>query len=182
MIYPLPSPLFMMQLHEHTRKLLLSVIDFFYPLFKKLMPLQTFRYAACGGGNVLLSILLYFIGYNFIFHKQLVSLGYIPFYGNLVLKPFIAADYLFAIWINFAVGFYLNRYVVFTESDLKKHIQLFRYFVVVLLNMIFNYYLLKLFIQIFRWYPTPSKIITTALLIVFSYFSQKNYTFKSVEV
>jgi putative flippase GtrA len=172
----------MMHLHEHIRKLILSVIDFFYPWFKKLMPLQTFRYAACGGTNVLLGIVLYFIGYNYIFHKEVVHVGYIPFYGNLALKPFIAADYLFAIWINFGIGFYLNRYVVFTDSDLKKRVQLFRYLVVVVSNMVLNYYLLRLFIQVLHWYPTPSKIITTGLLIGFSYLSQKHYTFKATEI
>ncbi|OIR05669.1 GtrA-like protein [mine drainage metagenome] len=172
----------MNKIHHFTKNTILSFVDFFYPVVKKIMPLQTFRYAACGGANVVFGIFLYSVGYNFIFHKQVVHLGYIPFYGNLALKPFIAADYLFAIWINFATGFYLNRYVVFTESDLKKHVQLFRYLVVVVLNMVLNYYLLKLFIIEFGWYPTPAKICTTALLIVFSYFSQKHYSFKAAKI
>ena len=146
------------------------------------MPLQTFRYAACGGSNVVFGIVLYSFGYNYIFHKQNVDIGYIPFYGHLILKSFIAADYLFAIWINFGIGFYLNRYVVFTESALKKHVQLFRYLVVVVSSMVLNYWLLRFFIQIIHWYPTPSKIITTAFLIAFSYFSQKHYSFKATEL
>ncbi len=172
----------MNRIHHFTKNTILNIVDFFYPLFKRVMPLQTFRYAACGGANVLLGIVLYSIGYNFIFQKEIVHLGFIPFYGNLALKPFIAADYLFAIWINFAIGFYLNRYVVFTESDLKKHVQLFRYLVVVIANMILNYWLLILFAHKLQWYPTPSKIVTTGLLIVFSYFSQKHYSFKTGEL
>jgi len=172
----------MNKLHHFTKNTILSIVDFFYPMFRMFMPLQTFRYAACGGANVLLGIVLYAVGYNFIFQKQIVHLGYIPFYGNLALKPFIAADYLFAIWINFLIGFYLNRYVVFTESDLKKRVQLFRYLVVVIANMILNFWLLKLFIQVIGWYPTPSKIIVTALLNVFSYFSQKHYSFKAAKI
>jgi len=46
-------------------------------------------------------------------------------------------------------------------------------------NMILNYYLLRLFIQVLHLYPTPAKMITTGLLIGFSYLSQKHYTFKT---
>lgn len=142
------------------------------------MPVQTFRYAACGGGNVLWGIFLYAIGYNFLFQKHNVDLGHWPVVKHVVIKSYIAADYLFALWINFFTGFYLNRYIVFTGSNLQKHVQLFRYGVIVVLNMVFNYILLKLFVQIFHWYPTPSKITTTLILIVFSYYSQKYFSFK----
>ena len=30
--------------------------NFFYPIFKRLMPLNTYRYAACGGMNTLLNV------------------------------------------------------------------------------------------------------------------------------
>ena len=33
------------------KKWILDFIDFFYPPFSKLMPIQTFRYAVCGGTN-----------------------------------------------------------------------------------------------------------------------------------
>ena len=41
-----------------------SVLDFFYPPFQKIMPIQTFRYAACGGMNTLLGLAVYFTGFN----------------------------------------------------------------------------------------------------------------------
>ena len=60
----------MLKLHEIIRKIILDVIEWFYPLFKKVMTLQTFRYAACGGANTVLDILLFFVSYNFILHKD----------------------------------------------------------------------------------------------------------------
>ena len=135
------------------------------------MPLQTFRYAACGGGNVVLDICLYFISYNFIFKKQVVDLGFIAF------KPHIAA-LLVSLFITIPVGFLLSKYVVWTESIIKGRIQLFRYLVIVATNILLNYFFIKLFVERFHFFPTIAKIVTTAIVIIFSYLSQKHYTFR----
>ncbi len=161
----------MRNLHEHIRAFLLRVVDFFYPLFRKLMPLQTYRYAACGGFNTSLDIFLFFISYNYIFHKETLHL---PF---MAISAHIAA-FLAAFVVTFPTGFYLSRYVVFQETSVAKRKQLSRYFVVVLGCFLLNYAFLKLFVEVFGWYPTISKIITTFFVVAFSYFSQKNFTFK----
>ena len=159
------------QFHLRFKSLLLQIIDTFYPFFKKIMPLQTFRYAACGGGNTALNILIYFVSYNFILKKQIVHLPFIA------ISPHIAA-FIIAFLITFPIGYYLNMFVVFDGSYLKKRIQLFRYFLVVLVCIILNYIFLKLFVERLEWYPTPSMIVTTAIIIVFSYLSQRNFSFK----
>ena len=148
-----------------------SVIDFFYPPFRKFMTPQTFRYLACGGFNTLLDIFIYFISYNFIFKKQEVDLGFIAF------KPHIAA-LLVSLCITMPVGFLLSKYVVWTESKIKGRIQLFRYLVIVAINILLNYGFIKLFVERLHFYPTIAKIVTTSLIITFSYLSQKHYTFK----
>ncbi|MBC7686613.1 MAG: GtrA family protein [Aquabacterium sp.] len=150
---------------------IISVIDFFYPPYKGLMPLNTFRYAACGGANMTLDILLFFLLYNFVFKKQVVHLGFIAF------QPHIAA-FLFSFIITFPIGFLLSKYVVWTNSNIKSHIQLFRYFVVVLMNVVMNYFFIKLFVEFCHIYPTIAKMITTVIVVIFSYLSQKHYTFK----
>lgn len=60
---------------NHIRLFIISVIDYFYRPFQKFIPLETFRYAATGGFNTVLDILLYFICYNFILDKHVVDLG-----------------------------------------------------------------------------------------------------------
>jgi len=137
------------------------------------MPLTTFRYAACGSFNTVLSIFLYFIGNNYIFKKHNVNIGFMTLSGE------IAPDYLFAIWIAFPIGFYLSRYVVFQESTLHGRIQLFRYFVVVVGNLVLNYLCLKFFVQIVGLYNTPAKTATAVIVILYSYIAQRNYSFKS---
>jgi putative flippase GtrA len=164
----------MQQLHHSVRKLILSVIDFFYPWFKKLMPLQTFRYAVCGGGNTCLDISLFFISYNYVFQKQPIHLFFIT------ISPHIAA-FLIGFLITFPIGFYLSRYVVFQEISVRKREQLGRYFTVVLGCLVLNYGFLKLFVEVFHFYATPSKILTTFFVVGFSYLTQKNYTFKALQ-
>jgi putative flippase GtrA len=154
------------------RTLILKFIDLFYPLFRRFMPLQTFRYAACGGFNTVLDILIFFISYNFIFRKQVVH------FGAIAISPHIAA-FLAAFCVTFPTGFYLSRYVVFTESNIRGRIQLFRYFLLVLGCIALNYMFLKLFVEQMHIYPTVSKILTTVVVVCFSYFTQKHFTFKT---
>jgi len=148
-----------------------SWIDFFYPPFRRIMPLHTFRYAACGGSNVFLDIFLYFIFYNFVLQKQVLDLGFIAF------QPHIAA-FLLSFILTFPIGFLLSRYIVWTDSLILWHVQLFRYFVVVLINLVLNYVFIKFFVEYLRIYPTISKLLTTVIVIIFSYLSQKHFTFR----
>ncbi len=154
------------------KKSIISFIDFFYPLFSRIMPLQTFRYAACGGANTVADIVMYSIGYNFILHKHDVDLGF------LVIKPHIASI-LIAFCISFPMGFFLMRNVVFTQSTLHGRVQLFRYFLLVVICLLLNYVFIKLFVEQFHIYPTMAKILTTIIVVAFSYLTQKHFTFKA---
>ncbi len=135
------------------------------------MPLQTFRYAACGGFNTSLDITLFFVSYNYLFKK-------LPLHVNgYTISAHIAA-FLLGFIITFPIGFYLSRYVVFQETSVRKTTQLIKYFTVVLICLVLNYVFLKLFVDVFEWYPTPSKLVTTVFVVAFSYVSQKYFTFK----
>lgn len=151
---------------------ILAIIDFFYPLFRKLMPIQTFRYAACGGGNMLLDIFLYFVSYNFIIRKYIVFTPLGP------MEPHIAA-FLMSFAVSFPIGYLLNKYIVFPGSILRGRVQLFRYFLLVVLCVFLNYIFIKLFVEHLHIYPTVSKILTTVIVVSFSYLTQKNFTFKT---
>jgi putative flippase GtrA len=154
------------------KKEIISAIDFFYPPFRKFISIQTFRYAACGGFNTLLDIFIFFVAYNYILQKQVLHLGFIAF------KPYIAA-FIISFLVSFPTGFMLNRYIVFPGSILHGRIQLFRYFLLVLICILLNYILIRLFVEHFHLYPTIAKVLTTAIVVSFSYFTQKNFTFKA---
>jgi putative flippase GtrA len=64
---------------------------------------------------------------------------------------------------------------------LRRRVQLFRYFMVSMVCIVLNYIFLKLFVEQFGWYPTPSMIITTGIVVLFSYLSQRHFSFKKAE-
>lgn len=159
------------QFHS-AKERVITIIDFFYPPFSKLMDKQTFRYAAAGGSNTLFDIALYFIMYNFILQKQIIHLGFVA------ISPHIAA-FLLTFPVTFVTGFLLARYVVFPEaSGIRKRIQMTRYLIVVLICILLNYVFLKFFVEMMGWWPLPAKLATTVIVVVFSYFSQKRFAFR----
>lgn len=154
------------------RKRLLSLIDFFYPPFSRWISPHTFRYIASGGTTLAIGVVVYYIAYNFILKQEDVRIG------SLLITAPIAALAIESI-ITFIIGFVLNKYLVFTKSNLKGRIQLFRYGSVVVTNILLNYAFIKVLVEAFGFYPTISKIVTSLILAVFSYFSQKHFSFKT---
>lgn len=153
------------------RKAILSLIDFFYPPFSRWIPQHTFRYLATGGSTFAAGIVIYYLVYNFVLHQKDIRIA-----GLLVTAP-IAALAIESI-ITFFIGFLLNKYLVFTLSNLKGRVQLFRYGSIVVTNIMLNYAFIKVMVEAFGFYPTIAKIITSIILAVFSYFSQKHFSFR----
>jgi putative flippase GtrA len=162
----------MKKLPELVALWLLAVIDFFYPPFRRWLSLQTFRYAASGGGNALLGFLVYYAGYSFLLKGQPLVL---PFYA---FKPH-SASLLLSFSITFPVGFFMSKFVVFSDSSLKGRVQLFRYLMVCLFNLLLNYLLLKLLVERFLLYPVLAQVITVVTVVGFSYLAQRNFSFKA---
>ena len=186
-------------------QIITRLIDFFYPPFRRIMSPQLFRYAACGGGNMLLDWLLYFIFYNFVVGHELVYCRLPLVNYRLCLTPHIASLCI-VFPITLLTGFLLQKYVTFgtqtanivqtaaktqtanivqtaaktqTAGQLHGWRQLGRYTLIVFVNLAINYFGLKLCVEIFGWYPTPSKMAITLVTVAVSYIGQKYYTFSS---
>ncbi|MEO5649308.1 MAG: GtrA family protein [Ginsengibacter sp.] len=155
------------------RQKIVDFIDFFYPPFRKMLPLQTFRYAVCGGSNMLLDITLFYISFNFVLQKEVLHIGFIS------LKPYNAALGLSFI-ITFPLGFLLSKYIVFNGSYLRGRVQLFRYMLIVAVNLFLNYAILNVLVQYLNFYPTIAKAFAIVIIVAFSYVSQKHFTFKTI--
>lgn len=156
------------------KNIILNFIDFFYPPFRKIMPMQTFRYAACGGGNMLLGFLVFTGVFHLFTKQQEVDFGFISF-----------KSYSFSLfWSSttvFIVGFLLNKYVVFTASNLRGRIQLFRYFLSSLSSFCINYVILNSLVIYLHLYPVLAQVIATAIVVAISFFMQQYFTFKVKE-
>jgi putative flippase GtrA len=157
------------------RKALLKIIDFFYPPFSRWLSPHTFRYLVSGSTTAASGIVVFYIAYNWILKQQNVRVD-LPFLPKLISAP-VAALAIESV-ITFMIGFMLNKYLVFTKSNLKGRIQLFRYASVVITNILLNLALLKYMVEGLHFYPTVSKAIITVVLAVLSYFSQKHFSFK----
>lgn len=151
---------------------LLKIIDFFYKPFSKIIPVQLFRYGVSGSANMVLDWFLYFVFYNFVFCHNNLNLGFVT------ISPHIAS-FIVVFPITLFTGFWLAKYISFKESTIRSSKQLVRYISVVVANILINYICLKLFVEICGFYPTPSKMLTTFITVVFSFFMQKFFTFKA---
>lgn len=152
-----------------------KIISFFYPPFRRLCSEEFFRYGACGAGNMVLDWVLYFLVYNFVVGHELV---YFHVAGmELCLTPHIAALCI-VFPITLLTGFWLNKFVTFTQSTLRGWRQFLRYVSIVALNLAVNYFGLKLLVEVCGVYPTPSKMIITVVTVAISYFGQKYYSFR----
>lgn len=158
-------------IENRVEKLLTTVIDFFYPPFRKLMPLDLFRYGCCGGLNLALEWVLYYIFYHYVFHAEVFDLGFVAF------SPHIAA-FVFKFPITFLTGFWMARHISFRGSTLRGRTQIVRYLLVTLGNILINYLGLKLFVEVFQWWPTVSYVIISIICVTFSYLTNKYFSFK----
>lgn len=153
-------------------QLITRLIDCFYwRPFQQFIPLQLFRYAACGGLNMVLDAVWYFVIYNFVVAHRYFDLGVV------VLSPHIASM-LVVFPITFFNGFWLNRYVAFRQSPLSGKTQLFRYALSILGSVLLTYAGLKFFVEVCGFWPTPSKVLTTGVTVVYSFLAAKYFTFR----
>jgi putative flippase GtrA len=159
---------------QKVRSLILPVIDFFHPPFRKLINLQTFRYAAAGGMNALFGYAIYYVSFKFVLQETNFNLGFYE------LKSHSAA-LLIAFCFSFPCGFLLLRYLVFDDSSIRPAVQLFRYFMVCIFNLSLNYILLKILVERFYVYPTIAQVMTMVVVIALSYLAQRHFSFKASE-
>ena len=164
-------------------QIITKIIDFFYRPFSRYIPQQLFRYAFCGGSNLVFDWVLYFLLYNFVIGHELVYIS-LPLNFKLstlnyeiCLTPHILT-FLIVFPITLFTGFWLNRNITFTQSSLRGYKQLWRYILIVALNLLVNYLGLKLCVDILGFYPTPSKMLITLVTVAISFFGQKYFSFK----
>jgi putative flippase GtrA len=109
--------------------------------------------------------------------KQNIQLSVIFINNNITLSAYTASAMLCFV-ISFSIGFLLMKFVVFTESELKGRIQLFRYGVSSIISSIVSWSLLKFLIDILEIYPSISNVISSCVVVIVSYILQKKYSFK----
>ena len=154
------------------QQLLIRLVDWLYIApFKRLVSRDIFAYGLCGGANMALDTLWYFVIYHYIVAERFIDLGVV------VVSPHIAS--LIVVFpITFFTGFWLNRNVAFRATEYKTRGQLIRYALSVLGSIALNYLCMKLFVEHLYIWPTPSKMLTTAVSVVYSFLAAKYFTIR----
>ncbi len=109
---------------------------------------------------------------NFILEK---AGGAHTFMG--AISPHIMA-FLISFAVSFSTGYLLNRFIVFPGSTPEGQGTIVPLLLLVLVCIGLNYIFIKLFVEQFHFYPTVAKILTTVIVVSFSYLTQKQFTFK----
>ena len=149
-----------------------AFIDLFYiKPFSALVSPTVFRYAACGGVNMVLDLVWYFLIYHYLVAEQFLDLGFV------VISPHILSLAI-VFPITFFTGFWLNRHVAFRTTDVSSSKQLAKYLLTVLGAIAINYISMKLLVEHAHIWATPSKILTTVISTVYSYLVGRYYTFR----
>ena len=155
-------------------KLFTSFIDSFYFIFKRFIPLKTYRYAICGGGNMLFDLVLYFIFFHFVLRKHEIDLFFI------VLSPHIASLF-FVFPITFVTGFLLNKFITFQDSNLSGRTQFIRYLLVAIGAIVLSYICMKILVDFMGFYPTLSRLLTMVISVIYSYLLQSRFSFGKIK-
>ena len=156
-------------------QLLIRGIDLLYiPQIRKIVSRDIFGYGICGGANMVLDTLWYFVLYHYVICDRFIDLGIV------VMSPHIATLCL-VFPITFFTGFWLNRHVAFRVTHLRSRRQLVRYALSVVGSIVINYVCMKLFVESFHLWPTPSKMLTTVISVVYSYLAARFFTFRDSE-
>ncbi|MCU7693973.1 GtrA family protein [Haoranjiania flava] len=159
----------MLKKNKYTfHRLMLQMLDIFYPVFRKVMPKQVYRFLAVGGVCFLINIIVFHFSYHLYDSGK---------FGPLPAPAYIAAFFT-SLSITVLVGFYLNKNYVFRGSVLEKRTQFFRFCYSTVLEAIISYYLLRFFVEGLHWHPSLALIAGVAVIQTANYFIQKHYSFK----
>ncbi len=161
-----------MKFFKLIQKYIILILDWFYIPFERFMPRQMFRYAATGGANTVLDIILYAIVYAFILNGKNINLGFITISDHI-------AAFLIVFPITFSVGFSLAKWITFTSSNLKGRTQLVRYFSTAVGSILLNYILLKLFVEVIEMNAIIANILNKGIVIAYSYLAQTYFSFRT---
>lgn len=143
-----------------------------FELIKTLLELKVVRYFFSGVTATLVDVCTYFIAFNFLFKKM-----DIPVYESYVLTA-PTASLMLSFSCGLITSFLLTKYFVFTESDLKSHHQFMRFILVAFMVFVLNYFLMRILIRQFHWFPTIARAFASVSIAIISFFSHRFFTFK----
>jgi putative flippase GtrA len=132
---------------------------------------KVLRFFFSAGIATLVDVIIYFFIFSYVLDKEGVR-----------LLGFRITAHEFSLLISYSCGvtinFLLNKYAVFTESNLKGRKQFFRFALIAGIGFFANYVLLRFFVEICAFLPTLSRVFSALSLGIASFYIHRLYTFK----
>ncbi len=141
-------------------------------MVRKVLNNKIVRYVFSAGTATAVDISVYFIFFNYIFQKQDIPIL------HLAVLSAPTASLIVSYTCGLITNFFITKYLVFNDSDLKGIHQLLRYVLVALVILILNYFLMSFLIKVLNWYPTIARIISALSIGILSFVIHKFYSFK----
>ena len=141
-------------------------------MVNKILQSKVFRYLMSAGVATMVDISVYFIAFNYIYQKQDVHL----FSSLLITAP--TAALLLSYTAGLITNFLITKFLVFHESDLETHKQLFRYILVALVILALNYVLMRFLIRKLDWFPTLARAFSAISIGLLSFVIHKTFSFR----
>ncbi|RQO64392.1 hypothetical protein DBR40_25545 [Pedobacter sp. KBW01] len=150
-------------------KIISKTLDIFFPLFKKVMTKEVYRFLAVGGVCFFLNFCIFHSSYFFLYKDNFHP-----------VKPHTLA-LLSSLSITIFVGYFLNRSYVFVTKEANEQRQFFRYFLTTILNVLISIYLLD-FLIMAKINVTIAFILNVVIVQTINFFVQKNFSFKTAKI
>lgn len=142
-------------------------------LLNSLFRLKVFRYFISAGVATWVDICVYYIAFNYIYEKTDINISGI----YTISAP--TASLILSYTLGLITNFVITKYLVFSESELETYKQLFRYVLVALVVLVFNYLLMSFLIRILDWFPTISRAVSAITVGIMSFVVHRNFSFST---
>jgi putative flippase GtrA len=141
--------------------------------FTRIFDSRIFRYFISAGLATWVDVVVYFLAFNYLYEKTDI----------VFTEGFVIASTTASLVMSYTAGlitnFTLTKMLVFKESDLQTHQQLFRYVLVALLVLALNWLMMRFLIRSLEWYPTVARGASAILIGVLSFSIHKVFSFRS---
>ena len=133
---------------------------------------KVLRYFLSAGVATLVDVSMYFIAFNYIYEKIDIQV-----FNSFTISA-ATASLLLSYTMGLITNFLITKFLVFHESDLETHKQLFRYVLVALLVLVLNYLLMRFLIRNLEWFPTVARAVSAISIGVLSFIIHKTFSFR----
>lgn len=134
---------------------------------------KLFRYFISAGLATWVDITVYFLSFNYLYQKSDISIF------NLYTVSAATASLFLSYTMGLLTNFMITRYLVFNDSELEFHKQLFRYVLVAVLVLAMNWLLMRLLIRGFDWWPTLARATSALAIGMLSFVIHKTFSFRT---